>query len=94
MSPMNGNSNNNNSSSAAAKTTSPTPTQWHTLAKSKDSSPDKTYSNRYFPVKVLQNLNILRQNSRFCDVSIVAGGKMMKVSHCHQFVQLNTYHLS
>ncbi|XP_046686413.1 actin-binding protein IPP-like [Homalodisca vitripennis] len=79
MSPMNGNSNNNNSSSAAAKTTSPTPTQWHTLAKSKDSSPDKTYSNRYFPVKVLQNLNILRQNSRFCDVSIVAGGKMMKV---------------
>lgn len=56
------------------------PQQWYSLtsAKSADNSLDKIYSNRFYPSKVLQNLNSLRQNSRFCDVEIVAGGKVMK----------------
>lgn len=32
-----------------------------------------------YPPKVLGNLNQLRQNSRFCDVEIVAGDKIIKV---------------
>lgn len=32
------------------------------------------YSNAQFPFKVLANLNKLREQSRFCDVEIVAGG--------------------
>lgn len=80
MPPLKENSN-NNVSGPSVKETSASPTQWCTLSKNKDgSSLDKVYSNRCFPVKVLQNLNILRQNSRFCDVSIVAGGNVMKVS--------------
>ncbi|XP_054272226.1 actin-binding protein IPP-like [Macrosteles quadrilineatus] len=80
MPPLKENANNNNVSGTSVKSTSPSPAQWYTLSKSKDgSSVDKVYSNRYFPVKVLQNLNNLRQNSRFCDVSIVAGGNVMKV---------------
>ena len=43
------------------------------------STPDKKYSCRHYASKVLQNLNFLRQNSRFCDVEIVAGGRVMKV---------------
>lgn len=78
MPPLKENSNNNVS---ATKPASPSPTEWYTLSKGKDSSSlDKVYSNRLFPAKVLQNLNNLRQNSRFCDVSIVAGGNVMKVS--------------
>lgn len=64
----------------SAPTNTTSPTQWQTLSKSKEPLDNgKTYSNRHFPVKVLHNLNILRQNSRFCDVSIVAGGKLLKV---------------
>lgn len=33
---------------------------------------------KYAP-KVLQNLNNLRRNSRFCDVEIIASGKIIKV---------------
>lgn len=40
---------------------------------------DKKYSCRHYASKVLQNLNFLRQNTRFCDVEIVAGGRVMKV---------------
>lgn len=32
------------------------------------------YSNAQFPFKVLANLNKLREQSRFCDVEIIAGG--------------------
>lgn len=64
----------------SAPTNTTSPTQWQTIAKSKEPLDNgKTYCNRHFPVKVLHNLNILRQNSRFCDVSIVAGGKLLKV---------------
>nr|XP_022915944.1 actin-binding protein IPP [Onthophagus taurus]XP_022915945.1 actin-binding protein IPP [Onthophagus taurus] len=31
-----------------------------------------------YPLKVLDNLNALRQNSRFCDVEIIAGEKIIK----------------
>lgn len=74
MPPMN---NVKNSSSTSPITTSSN--QWHTLAKSKDLN--KTYSNRNFPLKVLHNLNILRKNAKFCDVSIAAGGNLLKVSY-------------
>ena len=40
---------------------------------------DKKYSCRHYAAKVLQNLNFLRQSTRFCDVEIVAGGRIMKV---------------
>ena len=43
------------------------------------SSSDKKYSCRHYAAKVLQNLNFLRQSTRFCDVEIVAGGRIMKV---------------
>lgn len=33
-----------------------------------------SYCNAQFPFKVLSNLNQLREQSRFCDVEIVAGG--------------------
>lgn len=58
------------------------PQQWYSLtsAKNADNSLDKTYTNRFYPSKVLQNLNSLRHDNRFCDVEIVAGGKVMKVS--------------
>jgi hypothetical protein len=46
---------------------------------SNTSASDKKYSCRNYASKVLQNLNFLRQNTRFCDVEIVAGGKVMKV---------------
>jgi actin-binding protein IPP len=45
---------------------------------SSTSSSDKKYSCRHYAAKVLQNLNFLRQNTRFCDVEIVAGGRIMK----------------
>ena len=39
-------------------------------------NPSKTpsYCNAQFPFKVLSNLNQLREQSRFCDVEIIAGG--------------------
>jgi len=46
---------------------------------SSTSASDKKYSCRHYASKVLQNLNFLRQNTRFCDVEIVAGGRVMKV---------------
>jgi hypothetical protein len=46
---------------------------------SSTSASDKKYSCRHYASKVLQNLNLLRQNTRFCDVEIVAGGRVMKV---------------
>ena len=46
---------------------------------SNTSSSDKKYSSRHYAAKVLQNLNFLRQSTRFCDVEIVAGGRIMKV---------------
>lgn len=42
------------------------------------SNTDKNYSCLSYASKVLQNLNSLRQNGRFCDVVIVAGGRVMK----------------
>lgn len=33
-----------------------------------------SYANAQYPFKVLSNLNLLREQSRFCDVEIVAGG--------------------
>ncbi|KAK7794828.1 hypothetical protein R5R35_009395 [Gryllus longicercus] len=42
------------------------------------SSPSKHYTAHHYSNKVLQNLNFLRQNMRFCDVEIVAGGMVMK----------------
>lgn len=36
------------------------------------------YTCRKYAPKVLQNLNSLRRNSRFCDVEIIAGDKVMK----------------
>jgi hypothetical protein len=46
---------------------------------SSTSASEKKYSCRHFAAKVLQNLNFLRQSTRFCDVEIVAGGRIMKV---------------
>jgi len=46
---------------------------------SSTSSSDKKYSCRHYAAKVLQNMNFLRQSTRFCDVEIVAGGRIMKV---------------
>jgi hypothetical protein len=46
---------------------------------SSTSAVDKKYSCHHYASKVLQNLNFLRQNTRFCDVEIVAGGRVMKV---------------
>ena len=46
---------------------------------SSTASSDKKYSCRHYAAKVLQNLNFLRQSTRFCDVEIVAGGRIMKV---------------
>jgi hypothetical protein len=46
---------------------------------SSTSASDKKYSCRHYAAKVLQNLNFLRQSTRFCDVEIVAGGRIMKV---------------
>lgn len=38
------------------------------------------YNNSKYPPKVLKNLNNLRKNSRFCDVEIIAGGEIIKVT--------------
>ncbi|XP_049816910.1 actin-binding protein IPP isoform X2 [Schistocerca nitens] len=48
-----------------------------------NASQDMPNTNKYhcsndYAKKVLLNLNFLRQNSRFCDISIVAGGKVLK----------------
>lgn len=40
------------------------------------------YTSRYYAPKVLSNLSSLRRNSRFCDIEIIAGGKVVKV---HKF---------
>ncbi|KAL1132354.1 hypothetical protein AAG570_010310 [Ranatra chinensis] len=39
---------------------------------------DKVYFSRSHAHTMLHNLNLLRNNSRFCDVEIVAGGKVLK----------------
>nr|CAD7432720.1 unnamed protein product [Timema monikensis] len=44
-----------------------------------DTNTEKLYSCHQYASKVLRNLNFLRQNTRFCDVAIVAGGNVMKV---------------
>nr|CAD7402247.1 unnamed protein product [Timema cristinae] len=44
-----------------------------------DTNAEKLYSCHQYASKVLRNLNFLRQNTRFCDVAIVAGGNVMKV---------------
>nr|CAD7443081.1 unnamed protein product [Timema bartmani] len=44
-----------------------------------DTNAEKLYSCHQYASKVIQNLNLLRQNTRFCDVAIVAGGNVMKV---------------
>jgi hypothetical protein len=40
---------------------------------------DKKFSCHHYASKVLQNLSLLRQNTKFCDVEIVARGRVMKV---------------
>jgi hypothetical protein len=40
---------------------------------------DKKYTCHHYASKVLQNFNFLRQNTIYCDVEIVAGGRVMKV---------------
>lgn len=50
---------------------------------SNSKSPDKTdkvYKSSCHANNILQNLNLLRQNSKFCDVEIVAGNAVIKVS--------------
>ncbi|XP_066998261.1 actin-binding protein IPP [Anabrus simplex] len=42
------------------------------------SSTEREYSCDQFASKILQNLNCLRLNSKFCDVEIVAGDKILK----------------
>lgn len=51
-----------------------------TITNVEDQSVDKLYCSKLYPSKVLQNLNTIRQNNKFCDVEIVAGGKVVKVS--------------
>lgn len=46
--------------------------------KSPDKS-DKVYRSTVHASTMLQNLNVLRQNSKFCDVEIVAGETVIKV---------------
>nr|CAD7204631.1 unnamed protein product [Timema douglasi] len=48
---------------------------------SADTNAEKLYSCHQYASKVIQNLNFLRQNTRFCDVAIVAGGNVMKSCH-------------
>nr|CAD7571141.1 unnamed protein product [Timema californicum] len=43
-----------------------------------DTNAEKLYSCHQYASKVIRNLNFLRQNTRFCDVAIVAGGNVMK----------------
>ncbi|RZF34385.1 hypothetical protein LSTR_LSTR008924 [Laodelphax striatellus] len=49
-----------------------------TLTNEAKSTVDKLYRNLHYPLKVLQHFNSLRLNNKFCDVEIVAGGKVMK----------------
>ncbi|XP_075220268.1 actin-binding protein IPP [Lycorma delicatula] len=49
-----------------------------TITNTDDQTVDKLYCSKLHPSKVLQNLNIIRQNNKFCDVEIVAGGKVVK----------------
>jgi hypothetical protein len=41
---------------------------------------DKVYLSRAHAQNMLHNLNVFRKNSRFCDVEIVAGSSVLKVS--------------
>ena len=43
-------------------------------------SPQKAWTCCQFPLKMLLNLNWLRNSQRFCDVEILCGGKTIKVS--------------
>lgn len=44
---------------------------------------------RDYPLKVLGNLNQLRQSSRFCDVEIIVGDKVIKVSLLYYIISYN-----
>lgn len=45
---------------------------------------DNKFNCNSYPTKVLNNLNSLRVNSRFCDVQIIAEDKIFKVT-CKQY---------
>lgn len=45
------------------------------------------FRSKCYASKVLGNLSELRRNSRFCDIEITAGGKVVKVSLLSFYIQ-------
>lgn len=54
------------------------------LDKTPSAPAEQQFSSRQYVTKVLQNLNSMRQSSAFCDVEIVAGDKILKVTIKYQ----------